>query len=66
VLVERIVQDRVGFVYRNLITRNLNGTLNLSAPRSGRFVLQPGNSMMLATATLDAGTSVTVTLDEIR
>ena len=63
---ESIVQDRVGCVYRNLITRNLNGTVNLSAPPSGRFILQPGNSMMLATAMLDAGTSVTVALDEIR
>jgi hypothetical protein len=66
VLVERIVQDRVGFVYRNLITKNLNGTVNLSAPSWGRFILQPGNSMMLATGTLDVGTSVTVTLNEIR
>jgi hypothetical protein len=66
VLVEGIVQDRVGFAYRNLVIENPDGTVNLSAPTSGRFVLRTGNSMMLATATMDAGTSVTVTLDEIR
>jgi len=66
VLVERIVEDRVGFAYRNLVIRNVDGTVNLSATPSGRFILRPGNSMMLATATMDAGTGVTVTLDEIR
>ena len=66
VLVETIVQDRVGFAYRNLVMKNPGGTVNLSAAQSGRFILGPGTSMMLATPTLDAGTSVTVTLDEIR
>jgi hypothetical protein len=66
VLVERIVEDRVGFAYRNLVIENPNGTVNLSAPQSGRFILRPGMSTMLATPALDAGTSVTVTLDEIR
>lgn len=66
VLVERIVEDRVGFAYRNLVIKNPNGTVNLSAPQSGTFILRSGMSAMLATPTLDAGTSVTVTLDEIR
>jgi hypothetical protein len=66
VLVERIVEDRVGFTYRNLVIKNPNGTVNLSAPQLGRFILRPGMSTMLATPTLDVGTSVTVSLDEIR
>jgi|SRR5580658_5622663 hypothetical protein len=66
VQVERIVVDRVGFAYRKLVIKNANGTVNLSAPQSGMFILRPGNSTTLATPTLDAGTSVTVSLDEIR
>jgi hypothetical protein len=65
VLVERIVEDRVGFAYRNLVIENPDGTVNLSAPQSGRFILRPGHSMKLCTPTLDAGIGVTVTLDQI-
>jgi hypothetical protein len=65
VLVETIVEDRVAFAYRNLVIKNPDGTVNLTAPNSGRFTLRPGNSMSLATPTMDAGTSVMLTLDEI-
>jgi hypothetical protein len=65
VLVERIVEDRVGFAFRNLVIKNPDSTINLSAPSTGRFTLRPGNSMDLGTPTIDAGTSVKVTLDEI-
>jgi hypothetical protein len=65
-LVERIVEDRVGFAYRNLVIENPNGTINLTAPQTGRFILRRGETMKLATATMDAGTSVKLTLDEIR
>jgi hypothetical protein len=65
VLVERIVEDRVGFAYRSLVIKNPDGRVNMSAPQSGRFILQPGNSKKLCTPTMDAGTNVTVTLDEI-
>jgi hypothetical protein len=60
VLVERIVEDRLGFAYRNLVIKNPNGTVNLSAPQSGRFILRPGNSMKLCTPTMDGGTSVSI------
>jgi hypothetical protein len=66
VLIERIVADRVGFAYRNLVIKNPNGTINLSASQSGRFILWPGNKAMLAIPTMGPGTSVTVTLDQIR
>ena len=65
VLVERIVAGRVGFSYRNLVIKNPSGTVNLSAPRSGSFILRPGERVELCTPTMDAGTSITVTLDEI-
>jgi hypothetical protein len=65
VLVETIIEDRVGFAYRNL-GKNPDGTVNLSTPQSGRFILRPGNSRKLATPTMDSGTFVSVTLDQIR
>jgi hypothetical protein len=66
VLVERMVEDRVGFGYRNLVIANPGGGLNLSAPNSGRFILRPGDKLDLGTPVMDAGTSLTLTLDEIR
>lgn len=66
VVVERIVEDRVLFSYRNLVLTNPDGTVNLSAPQSGKFILHPGECSKLSTPTMDAGTSVTVTLDDIR
>ncbi len=65
VLVERIVERRVGFAFRNLVIKNPDGTINLSAPTTGRFILQLGNSVDLCTPTMDAGISVKITLDEI-
>jgi hypothetical protein len=65
VLVERIVEDRVGFSYRNLVIDNPDGTVNLSAARTGKFILRRGETMKLSTPTMDAGTGVSVTLDEI-
>jgi hypothetical protein len=63
--VERIVEDRVQFEYRNVVIKNPDGTINLTAAPAGRFILRRGESMNLATPTMDAGISVTVTLDEI-
>jgi hypothetical protein len=66
VLVERIVQDRVGFAYSNLVIANPGGGLNLSGQRSGRFILRPGESVKLGTPVFDAGASLTLSLDQIR
>ena len=65
VQVERIVEDRVQFEYRNVVIQNPNGTVNLSAATTGKFILRCGETMKLATPTMDAGTGVAVTLDEI-
>jgi hypothetical protein len=66
VMVERIVEDRVAFAYRNLVIDNPSGTINLSAPNSGKFILRCGESKKLSTPTMDAGISVMVTLEESR
>lgn len=65
VLVERIVEDRVGFAYRDLVIENPDGTVNLTAPRTGKFILRRGESMKLDTPTMDMGTGVSVTLNDI-
>jgi hypothetical protein len=62
---ETIFGHKVIFCYRRLVIANPSGTVNLTAPNAGRFVLMPGQSMKLATPTMDAGVSVTVTLDQI-
>jgi hypothetical protein len=66
VLVEHIVADRVGFAYRRLVVDNADGTINLTAPNSGQFILRCGETQNLSTPTMDAGISVSVTLNDIR
>jgi hypothetical protein len=66
VLVGSIVTDRVGFAYRGLVISNPDGTINLSAPSTGQFILRPGESKKLSTPTMDAGVSILVTVHEIR
>ena len=65
VLVERIVQDRVGFAYSILAIANPGGGLNLSGEREGRFILRDGESVKLGTPVFDAGASLTLSLDQI-
>jgi hypothetical protein len=66
VLVEHIFADRVGFAYRRLVIDNPDGTINLTAPNFGRFILRLGETKNLSTPTMDAGISVSVTLNDIR
>jgi len=66
VQVERVVVDQVQFLYKKLVIANPGGTINLTAPASGQFILKPRESMRLATPTMDGGTSVVVTLHEIQ
>lgn len=65
VTVERIDAERVGFLYRRLVISNPDGTINLTAPSTGRFVLGFGESTQLVTPTMDAGIHVSITLHEI-
>ncbi len=66
VVIDRIVADVVVFGHRNLVVENPGGGVNLSGPRDGKFILRWGETKKLSTATMDAGTGVTVTVDEIR
>jgi hypothetical protein len=63
--VERIVEDRVGFAYQRLVIANRDGSINLTAPNSGRFILRRGESVKLSTPVMDGGSSISVTLDDI-
>ncbi len=65
VVVERIEAERVSFLYRRLVLTNDDGTINLTAPNTGRFTLGFGASRRLDTPTMDAGITVTVKLDDI-
>ena len=66
IVVDRIVQDVVVFAYRNLVVENRDGSINLMGTRADKFILRWGETKKLSTATLDAGTSVAITVSEIR
>jgi hypothetical protein len=66
VLVERIVEGRVQFGFRNVVVNNPGGGINLSGPTTGTFILLWGETKKLSTPTTDAGICLAVTLDEIR
>ena len=65
IIVERIVADRAGFFFRRLVIKNPGGTINLTLPDFGRFILRCGETVNLATPTMDMGISVSVELHEI-
>ena len=66
IVVDRIVQDVVVFAYRNLVVDNRDGTINLTAPTVDKFILRWGETKNLSTPTMDAGTSIAITVNEIR
>jgi hypothetical protein len=65
-VVERIIADVVVFAFRNLVVENKGGGINLSGPTSDKFILRWGETKRLATPTMDGGTSVAVTVNEMR
>jgi hypothetical protein len=65
-VVERIVNDVVVLAHRNLVVDNPGGGINLTAPTSGKFILRWGETKNLSTPTMDGGTSVSVTVNEMR
>lgn len=57
--------DAVALTYRGVVKENDNGTISFFAPRTGEWTLRPGGTLHLATATMDAGTRISVTLDAV-
>ena len=53
----------ITLTYRGVVVTNHDGTINLSAPLTGRAVIKVNHSLKLATPTMDGGTVVTVTLN---
>lgn len=65
ITVESVSADRIVVAYSGMVMDNSNGTINLTAPRQGRCMIQIAHCMRLSTPTMDGGTSVAVTLDRI-
>ncbi len=51
--------------YSGVVMENSDGTIPLDAPRRGRCLIQIQHCMRLATATMDGGTLIALTLDRI-
>src|ERR1035441_5603169 len=63
--VESIGFDRITVIYRGVVMENSNGTIPLDAPQLGRCMIQIRHCMRLATATMDGGTLIGLTLERI-
>lgn len=57
--------DRAVFEHQRLVIRNPSGTINLTAPSTGTFLLRPGQRIELATPTMDGGICLSVALESI-
>jgi hypothetical protein len=65
ITVDSVGSDRIMVTYSGVVMQNADGTINLAAPRKGRCMIQVQHCMRLATATMDAGTSIALSLDRI-
>jgi hypothetical protein len=65
ITVESVEATQVVVTYRGVVMENSDGTIPLSAHPSGRQFLWLGRRLQLATPTMDAGTSIALTLDDI-
>ncbi len=63
--VEAIGPDRITVTFSGMVMENPDGTIPLSAPPSGRCMIQLRRCMRLATPTLDGGTLLSLTLERI-
>lgn len=61
----RIWEGKALFCWRNLVTLNENGRYSLFGPYEGRIYLRPGESIELATPTLDGGWFLHVQLNSV-
>jgi hypothetical protein len=65
VRVMTLLEDRAVFEHQRLVVVNPNGTINLSAPATGSFLLKPGQRIDLATPTMDGGLHLSVALESV-
>ena len=65
ITVNSVEAKEVIVTYRGVVMKNSDGTIPLDAHPSGRQFLWLGRRLHLATPTMDAGTSITLTLDDI-
>jgi hypothetical protein len=63
--VDSVESDRITVTYTGVVMENPNHTIPLDAPRRGRCMIQIRHCMRLSTATMDAGTSIALTLERI-
>jgi hypothetical protein len=61
--VDSVGSDQI--TYSGVVMENSDGTINLTAPRQGRCLIKIRHRLRLATATMDAGTSISLTLEAI-
>jgi hypothetical protein len=63
--VDSVGSDQIIVTYSGVVMENGDGTINLTAPRQGRCLIKIRHRLRLATATMDAGTSISLTLEAI-
>ncbi len=54
----------VTLAYRGLVVMNRDGSINLGGPTDGTQTLRISECLQLGTPTMDAGTMITLTLDD--
>jgi hypothetical protein len=65
IAVNSIGADQMLVSYSGVVMENADGTIPLMAPRQGRCLIKVRHCMRLATATMDAGTSIALTLERV-
>jgi hypothetical protein len=63
--VDSVGPDQIIVTYSGVVMENADGTINLTAPRQGRCLIKIRHRLRLATATMDAGTSISLTLEAV-
>lgn len=58
--------NQIKLGYKGLVIRDNNEGIDLNASREGEATLQVGQSLKFSTPTMDGGTNITITLNEIK
>jgi hypothetical protein len=65
ITIEFVGFNHILVTYSGVVLENSDGTINLRAPQQGRCIIHLQHSLRLATATLDGGTTLALSLDSI-